>query len=176
MSCSPPMSSWSGSAPCPNTGAGPDRPGSPSTTASSSTSSCGHSEHVFAIGDVANATNTALGAGLRVEHWDNAIRQGALAGRVLLGEDARYDWQPYFYTDQYDLGMEYVGRGSADDDVVIRGSEESGEFIAFWLRQGVVTAAMNVNTWDVSEHLRVLIGRRIDPGRLTDERIVLAEL
>jgi 3-phenylpropionate/trans-cinnamate dioxygenase ferredoxin reductase subunit len=133
-------------------------------------------DHVFAIGDVANATNTALGARLRVEHWDNAIRQGQLAGRVLLGEDARYDWQPYFYTDQYDLGMEYVGRGSADDNVVIRGSEESGEFIAFWLRQGVVTAAMNVNTWDVSEYLRVLIGRRIEPRRLTDERIVLAEL
>ena len=133
-------------------------------------------DHVFAIGDVANATNTALGARLRVEHWDNAIRQGQLAGRVLLGEDARYDWQPYFYTDQYDLGMEYVGRGSADDTVVIRGSEESGEFIAFWLRKGVVSAAMNVNTWDVSEYLRVLIGRRIEPGRLTDERIVLAEL
>lgn len=133
-------------------------------------------DHVFAIGDVANATNTALGARLRVEHWDNAIRQGQLAGRVLLGEDARYDWQPYFYTDQYDLGMEYVGRGSADDNVVIRGSEESGEFIAFWLRQGVVAAAMNVNTWDVSEYLRLLIGRRIEPGRLTDKRIVLAEL
>jgi len=70
-------------------------------------------EHVFAIGDVANATNTVLGTRLRVEHWDNAIRQGQLASRVLLGEDARYDWQPYFYTDQYDLGMEYVGRGAA---------------------------------------------------------------
>jgi len=133
-------------------------------------------EHVFAIGDVANAVNTSLGRPLRVEHWDNAIRQGTLAGRVLLGEDVRYDWQPYFFTDQYDLGMEYVGRGSADDDVVIRGAEESGEFITFWLRHGVVTAAMNVNTWDVNDYLRALIGRQIDPGRLTDHRIALAEL
>jgi 3-phenylpropionate/trans-cinnamate dioxygenase ferredoxin reductase subunit len=133
-------------------------------------------EHVFAIGDAANAMNTALGARLRVEHWDNAIRQGALAARVLLGEDARYDWQPYFYTDQYDLGMEYVGRSAPDDDVVLRGSEESGEFIAFWQRQGVVTAAMNVNIWDINDDLRALIGRRLDSGRLADDRIALTGL
>ena len=133
-------------------------------------------DHVFAIGDVANATNAALGARLRVEHWDNAIRQGVLAGRVLLGEDASYDWQPYFFTDQFDLGMEYVGRGAAADDLVVRGSEESGEFIAFWQRQGVVTAAMNVNTWEVNDDLRALIGRPIDSRRLTDERVALAEL
>ena len=133
-------------------------------------------EHVFAIGDVANATNAALGARLRVEHWDNAIRQGDLAGRVLLGEDARYDWQPYFYTDQFDLGMEYVGRGAPDDDVVLRGSEESGEFIAFWQRQGVITAAMNVNIWDVNDALRALVGRRLDSGVLADERRALSGL
>ena len=133
-------------------------------------------EHVFAIGDVANATNTALGARLRVEHWDNAIRQGKLAGRVLLGQDARYDWQPYFYTDQYDLGMEYVGRSASGDDVVLRGSEDSGEFIAFWQRQGVVTAAMNVNVWDVNDALRALLGRTVDSSRLADGHIELAEL
>ncbi|MGI9084398.1 MAG: NAD(P)/FAD-dependent oxidoreductase [Aeromicrobium sp.] len=86
---------------------------------------------VLAIGDVANARNTALGEAVRVEHWDNAIRQGKAAARVLLGEDVAYDWQPYFYTDQYDLGMEYVGRGDASDEVVIRGDKDSGEFIAF---------------------------------------------
>lgn len=131
--------------------------------------------HVFAIGDVASALNTTLGR-LRVEHWDNAIRQGKLAARVLRGEDAHYDWQPYFYTDQYDLGMEYIGRGAAEDDVVIRGSEESGVFIAFWLRQGVVTAAMNVNIWNVTEDLRALVGRVIEPGRLGDTGIALTEL
>ena len=132
--------------------------------------------HVYAIGDVANALNPALGLRLRVEHWDNAIRQGDLVGRLLLGEDVRYDWQPYFYSDQYDLGMEYVGRGSASDDVVLRGAEESGEFIAFWLREGTVTAAMNVNTWDVSDDLRALLGQRIDPVRLADAAIPLAAL
>ena len=131
--------------------------------------------HVYAVGDVASALNTKLGR-LRVEHWDNAIRQGKLAAQALLGEDAHYDWQPYFYTDQYDLGMEYVGRGAADDDVVIRGSEESGTFIAFWLRRGVVTAAMNVNIWDVTEDLRALIGRAIAPGRLADTGIALTDL
>ena len=120
--------------------------------------------------------NTALGARLRVEHWDNAIRQGRLAGRVLLGEDAHYDWQPYFFTDQYDLGMEYVGRGSADDEVVVRGVEDSGEFVAFWLRDGVVSAAMNVNTWDVNDQLRALVGRRIEASRLSDPEVGLTEL
>ena len=133
-------------------------------------------EHVLAIGDVANATNTILGGRLRVEHWDNAIRQGSLAGRVLLGEPAHYDWQPYFYTDQYELGMEYVGRSAADDDVVLRGSEESGAFIAFWQRRGVVTAAMNVNIWDVNDDLRALVGRTIGSDRLADDGIGLAEL
>jgi 3-phenylpropionate/trans-cinnamate dioxygenase ferredoxin reductase subunit len=133
------------------------------------------SDHVYAVGDVANAESTALGR-LRVEHWDNAIRQGQLAGRVLLGEDAHYDWQPYFFTDQFDLGMEYVGRGSADDEVVLRGDEASGEFIAFWLRDGVVTAAMNVNIWDVNDQLRALIGRRIEPGRLADPAVELGGL
>ena len=76
--------------------------------------------------------HTQLGP-LRVEHWDNAIRQGKAVARSILGQDVAYDWQPYFYTDQFDFGMEYVGRGSATDDVEIRGSLESGEFIAYWL-------------------------------------------
>jgi len=131
---------------------------------------------ILAAGDVANAHNAALGARVRVEHWDNAIRQGTLAARVLLGGDERYDWQPYFYTDQFDLGMEYVGLGHPDDDVVIRGDQDSGEFIAFWLRDGIVTAAMNVNIWDVSDDLRGLLGRRIDRARLADSDVALADL
>ncbi|MCA0294433.1 MAG: FAD-dependent oxidoreductase [Actinobacteria bacterium] len=134
------------------------------------------SDHIYAIGDVANAENAALGVRLRVEHWDNAIRQGQLAGRVLLGEDAHYDWLPYFFTDQYDLGMEYVGRGSADDEVVVRGDQDGGEFLVFWLRDGVVSAAMNVNIWDVNDDLRALVGRRIDPVRLADPGVALGDL
>ncbi|QGH69594.1 NAD(P)/FAD-dependent oxidoreductase [Pseudactinotalea sp. HY158] len=135
---------------------------------------------VLAIGDVANAHNSLRGERLRVEHWDNAIRHGTLAGRVILGENATYDWQPYFFTDQYNLGMEYVGLGSGSDILVVRGdltaAEAAGEFIAFWLREGVVTAAMNVNIWDVNDDLRALIGRRIEPGRLADDGIGLADL
>jgi len=131
---------------------------------------------VYAAGDVANAYNSALGDRLRVEHWDNAIRQGELAGRTVLGRDEAYDWQPYFYTDQFDLGMEYVGRGSASDDVVIRGDKSGGEFIAFWLDGGRVTAGMNVNVWDVNDDLRALVGSSVDRARLADPDVPLSEV
>ena len=131
---------------------------------------------IFAAGDVANAHSTTLGANIRVEHWDNAIRQGQLAAKSMLGEAVSYDWQPYFYTDQFDLGMEYVGYASAGDNVVIRGDKASGEFIAFWLSDGVLTAGMNVNIWDVNDDIRALIGKAIDPSRLADPQIPLTEL
>lgn len=131
---------------------------------------------IFAAGDVANARNTALGANIRVEHWDNAIRQGQLAAKSMLGETVSYDWQPYFYTDQFDLGMEYVGYASAGDNVVIRGDKASGEFIAFWLSNGVLKAGMNVNVWDVNDEIRALIGTTVDPDRLADPQIPLTGL
>lgn len=131
---------------------------------------------IFAAGDVANARNTALGDSLRVEHWDNAIRQGQLAGKSMLGEEVAYDWQPYFYTDQFDLGMEYVGYAAASDDVVLRGDKATGEFIAFWLRDGVVRAGMNVNVWDVSDDIRALLGTTVDPERLADPDVPLTAL
>ncbi|USQ77638.1 NAD(P)/FAD-dependent oxidoreductase [Ornithinimicrobium cryptoxanthini] len=131
---------------------------------------------ILAVGDVAEAQNTLTGHLLRVEHWDNAIRQGKLAGAVIAGGDDAYDWAPYFFTDQFDLGMEYVGHGREDDDVVIRGELGSGEFIAFWLRDGTVSAAMNVNIWDVNEHLRALIGTEVAPERLADSDVELTDL
>ncbi|TXL56596.1 NAD(P)/FAD-dependent oxidoreductase [Aeromicrobium terrae] len=130
---------------------------------------------ILAIGDVAAARHTDLGP-LRVEHWDNAIRQGKAVAAVLLGQDVAYDWQPYFFTDQYDLGMEYVGRGKASDDVVIRGDLDSGEFIAFWLDGIRVTAGMNVNVWDVNDDLRALVGRTVDATRLADPSVALTEV
>jgi 3-phenylpropionate/trans-cinnamate dioxygenase ferredoxin reductase component len=132
--------------------------------------------HVLAAGDVAAAHNTTLGRRLRVEHWDNAIRQGTLAASTIVGTGGEHDWQPYFFTDQYDLGMEYVGHGDPGDRVLIRGSLLSGEFIAFWLADDRVTAAMNVNTWDVNADLRRLLGRDIPGHRLTDPHIPLDEL
>jgi 3-phenylpropionate/trans-cinnamate dioxygenase ferredoxin reductase subunit len=130
---------------------------------------------IYAIGDVANAINTALGR-LRVEHWDNATRQGEAVAKIMLGRPVTYDWQPYFYTDQYDLGMEYVGRGSSSDSVVIRGDKASGEFIAFWLDGDRVTAGMNVNIWDVTEDIRALIGSSVDRARLADPDVPLSEV
>lgn len=131
---------------------------------------------VLAVGDVANAYNRTLGRHLRVEHWDNARRQGELAAATILGTGMVYDWQPYFYTDQFDLGMEYVGHASADDEVVIRGDQSSGEFIAFWLHEGTISAAMNVNIWDANDDLRALIGRTIARGRLADDGAPLTDL
>lgn len=131
---------------------------------------------IFAAGDVANAWNTALGAHIRVEHWDNAIRQGQLAAKSMLGQPVSYDWQPYFYTDQFDLGMEYVGYATDSDEVVIRGDKGSGEFLAFWLREGRVQAGMNVNVWDVNDDIRALIGNTVDRDRLADPQISLKGL
>ena len=131
---------------------------------------------VLAIGDVARARNTALGEAVRVEHWDNAIKQGRAVAKVLLGEDVVYDWQPYFYTDQYDLGMEYVGYSDPSNDVVVRGDRSTGEFVAFWLDGQKLTAGMNVNVWDVNDDIRALCGRTVDRERLADPDVPLAAL
>ncbi|MGB6454346.1 MAG: FAD-dependent oxidoreductase [Streptosporangiaceae bacterium] len=137
---------------------------------------CSADPAILAAGDVASAVNTALGERLRVEHWDNAIRQGTLAARTILGAGARYDWQPYFYTDQFDLGMEYVGHARAEDELVVRGELDSGEFIAFWIRDARIRAAMNVNVWDVNDDLRALIGQSADRGRLADASTPVTEI
>lgn len=131
---------------------------------------------IWAAGDVANAFNPTLGRRLRVEHWDNARRQGRFAALSLLGREGSYDWQPYFYTDQYDLSMEYVGNAGKGADVVVRGDLASGAFVAFWLEAGRVTAAMNVNTPKVNPTLRKVIGRTVDPTRLTDPAVELGDL
>ena len=124
--------------------------------------------HIWVAGDAAFATNTVLGP-LRVEHWDNAIRQGKLAARTILGQEASYDWQPYFYTDQFEFSMEYVGRSSPEDSVVIRGDLDKNAFIAYWIAPDghTVTAGMNVGIWDVNDQLRELIGTTVDPEQLT---------
>jgi 3-phenylpropionate/trans-cinnamate dioxygenase ferredoxin reductase subunit len=129
--------------------------------------------NVYAAGDVANAFNPLLGRHLRVEHWANALNQGPAAARSMLGADVSYDRVPYFFSDQYDVGMEYSGYADARDHVVIRGDMGAREFIAFWMREGRVVAGMNVNVWDVTDPIQALIrsGERVDPERLaaTDE-------
>ncbi len=122
---------------------------------------------VFAAGDVALAKHTVLGP-LRVEHWDNAIKQGRLAARTMLGKDGAYDWQPYFFTDQFEFSMEYVGRSAPEDEVTLRGNVDGDEFIAYWRAGEKVTAGMNVGIWDVNDTLRELVGTDADPDQLTD--------
>jgi 3-phenylpropionate/trans-cinnamate dioxygenase ferredoxin reductase subunit len=112
---------------------------------------------VFAVGDIANAEHPVLKRRIRVEHWANALHQPEVAAKSILGQDAVYDRLPYFFTDQYDLGMEYVGYATADDDVVVRGDLESREFVALWVRDGRIVAGMNVNIWDVTDRIRDLI-------------------
>ncbi|MGH3350791.1 MAG: NAD(P)/FAD-dependent oxidoreductase [Nocardioides sp.] len=121
---------------------------------------------VFAAGDVALAKHTVLGP-LRVEHWDNAIKQGRLAAGSMLGKDGVYDWQPYFFTDQFEFSMEYVGHSSPEDEALLRGDTEGNEFIAYWQRGATVTAGMNVGIWDVNDKLRELVGTDAAPDQLT---------
>jgi 3-phenylpropionate/trans-cinnamate dioxygenase ferredoxin reductase subunit len=134
-------------------------------------------EGVFAAGDVANHDHPLFGR-LRVEHWANALEQGPSAARAMLGQDAVYDRVPYFFSDQYDVGMEYAGHSAPGDDVVFRGDPAAREFIAFWLRDGRVAAGMNVNVWDVNEHLQELVrsGATVDADRLRDSEVPLDEL
>jgi 3-phenylpropionate/trans-cinnamate dioxygenase ferredoxin reductase subunit len=126
--------------------------------------------HVFAAGDVANASHPFYGERIRVEHWANALNQGPAAARAMLGDPLGYDRIPYFFSDQYDVGMEYSGHAPVWDQVVFRGDPASGEFIAFWLRDRRVAAGMNVNVWDVNEHVQALIRSRqaIDVTALAD--------
>jgi 3-phenylpropionate/trans-cinnamate dioxygenase ferredoxin reductase subunit len=133
---------------------------------------------VFAAGDVATAWHPWYGARVHVEHWDNAKRQGRTAAAAMLGDAKAYDRLPYFYSDQYELGMEYTGLADAGDRVVFRGDPAGGEFVAFWLRDGAVTAGMNVNVWDVAADIEKLIRtrRRVDPAQLADPSCSLAQL
>ncbi|WP_270887643.1 NAD(P)/FAD-dependent oxidoreductase [Pedococcus sp. 5OH_020] len=133
---------------------------------------------IFVAGDLANAEHPFLGRRVRVEHWANALNQPAVVVAGMLDEAGPQPELPYFFTDQYDLGMEYTGLASAEDDVVVRGDLATREFIAFWLRDGRVTAGMNVNVWDVTEPINALVTSRavVDPQRLADQAVPLEEL
>ena len=135
---------------------------------------------VFAAGDVANAFHPLYGKHIRVEHWANALNGGPAAARSMLGRGVSYDAVPYFFSDQYDLGMETAGlpEPGSYDQVVYRGDREAREFIAFWLSGGAVVAGMNVNVWDVTDDIQALIRARrpIDVARLEDPSTPLTDL
>ena len=135
-------------------------------------------EGVFAAGDVASAHHPLYGEHIRVEHWANARGQGPAAARNMLGQELPYERLPYFFSDQYDVGMEYSGFARTWDRVVFRGDPRAREFVAFWMAGDRVAAGMNVNVWDVTEPIQQLIRRRIpvDDRRLADPDVPLDEL
>ncbi|HEX2026412.1 MAG TPA: FAD-dependent oxidoreductase [Nitriliruptorales bacterium] len=133
---------------------------------------------ILAAGDVANAWHPHYRRHLRVEHWANALNQGNTAGLNLLGAGRAYDRLPYFYSDQYDLSMEYVGHATDWDQVVFRGDPGTREFVSFWISEGRVVAAMNANVQDVVNDLKSLIlsEATVDPARLADPDVPLVDL
>ncbi len=133
---------------------------------------------VFAAGDVANAWHPFFERQLRVEHWSNALNHGPAAGQAMLDQDVAYDRLPYFFSDQYDIGMEYTGYATEWDEIVYRGAVADGKFIAFWLKDQCVIAGMNINVWDVNEDLQALVRSRqeVDPAALCDRDTPLSEL
>lgn len=132
---------------------------------------------IYAVGDVASAWHPRFGQHLHVEHWDNAIQQGRAAAANVLGANKPYARTPYFYSDQFELGMEYRGHAAEWGKVVIRGDIEQRAFHAFWIADSRVIAAMNVNLWDDGNELQRLVEseERIDPARLVDPRVPLAD-
>jgi 3-phenylpropionate/trans-cinnamate dioxygenase ferredoxin reductase subunit len=133
---------------------------------------------IFAAGDVANAQHPFLGHRIRVEHWANALSQGPAAARNMMGRGEAHDVIPFFFSDQYDVGMEYAGHAVEWDRVVFRGDPATREFIAFWMKDERVVAGMNVNVWDVNEDIQAIVRSRraIDPGRLSDPQAPLSEM
>ena len=133
---------------------------------------------VYAAGDVASAFHPLYGTHIRLEHWSAALNQGPVAAQNMLGQNSVYSRVPYFYSDQYDFGMEYRGWASAWDRVVFRGDPAGREFIAFWMRDGRVIAVMNANVWDASKSPAALVTRRrpVDAAHLADPERPLDDL
>lgn len=136
---------------------------------------------IVAVGDIASHQHPTIGSRVRVEHWANALNQPAVAAATMCDHEAEYTNQPYFFTDQYDLGMEYTGYVPAEgyDRVVVRGDTSAREFLAFWLTAGDrVLAGMNVNIWDVADQIKALVssGSPVDPDSLADSSVSLSDL
>jgi 3-phenylpropionate/trans-cinnamate dioxygenase ferredoxin reductase subunit len=133
---------------------------------------------VYAVGDVAAAWHPILARRIRLEHWSSALNQGPAAARNVLGLATPYTRIPYFFSDQYDIGMEYSGYATNWDQVVFRGDPASREFIAFWLKDGRVEAGMNVNVWDVADTIASLVALRqpVAMDLLTDPSVPLEDV
>jgi len=136
------------------------------------------SPDIYAAGDVANAWHPLFDRRIRLEHWSAALNQGPVAAKNMLGIPTPYDRVPYFFSDQYEIGMEYSGFAPDWDEIVFRGDTASRKFIAFWLKDGRLVAGMNVNTWEVSKTIAKIVTSKapVDRGALTDPTVELATL
>jgi 3-phenylpropionate/trans-cinnamate dioxygenase ferredoxin reductase component len=134
--------------------------------------------NIYVAGDIARAQHPILGETVRVEHWGTALEQGPVAARNMLGQDVAYDRIPYFFSDQYDVGMEYAGHALTYDRVVFRGDPSTFEFMAFWMRGDRVAAGTNVNVWDVNEDIQALVrnGASVSDEALRDPDVQLSGL
>jgi NADPH-dependent 2,4-dienoyl-CoA reductase/sulfur reductase-like enzyme len=133
---------------------------------------------VYAAGDVAAHDHPTLGHRVRVEHWDTAAEQGRAAARAMVGSDEPYTRLPYFFTDQYDSGMEYLGHvpPGQQTDLVLRRGEEAPALTAFWLAGTKILAGMHIDDWDAMDPIRGLVGREVDAAALRDLDVPLSEL
>jgi 3-phenylpropionate/trans-cinnamate dioxygenase ferredoxin reductase subunit len=135
---------------------------------------------IYAAGDVARIDHPWLNTRIHVEHWANALSGGPAAARAMLGREVSYDWVPYFFPDQYDLGVEYAGYVGPDgyDEVVFRGDVPGREFIAFYLKDGKLIAGLNANIWDVSDAIQAIVksGKAVDRAQLADPSVSLGSL
>jgi 3-phenylpropionate/trans-cinnamate dioxygenase ferredoxin reductase component len=128
---------------------------------------------IYAAGDVANHYHPVFERRLRVEHWDNALKQGAAAARSMIGRGTPFDDPHWFWSDQYEHNLQYMGFAEEWDQLVVRGSIEQRSFAGFYLKDGVVKAAVGVNRGKDVRRARELIRSRVsvDPAALRDEDI-----
>jgi 3-phenylpropionate/trans-cinnamate dioxygenase ferredoxin reductase subunit len=133
---------------------------------------------IFAAGDVANHYHPVCGRQMRVEHWQNGVKQGAAAARSMLGRGQTYDEVHWFWSDQFDANIQYAGFHAAWDRIVVRGSLESRKFLAFYLTGGRVESVVAINQGrDMRRTFPIIKARAaIDPASLADPNVDLRTL
>ena len=133
---------------------------------------------IFAAGDVANHDDPVFGRHLRVEHWENALKSGPVAARNMMGHRIAYDEPHWFWSDQFDVEIQYVGHATWWDQLVVRGSVEDRRFVAFYMDEGIVRGVVGMNRGRDVRRCMALVkaARPVDPEELMDEDVDLKRL
>ena len=130
--------------------------------------------HIFAAGDVARRYSPRAGAHVRLEHFDNASRQGAAVADAILDRGSGSDEPPWFWSDQHGRNLQFVGTASGDP--LIRGDLDGMDFTAVYLQGGTVCGAFSVERGEDIMAVRELLGREVDTAALCDEDTDLWDL